>query len=110
MLPYEVKREALRLRREVETVSVEIWVAVSGQPSNTVSTRFVERRLLLLVTMVDDPLRLEAFRAARQAGRVYAETSDVLHGRTRASRFHSTHIEEWKNDLSRLQSLWTLVQ
>lgn len=107
MLPYEIKQEALRLRRAVELVSVDIWVAASGLPKNEVSTRVVERRLLLLVAMVEDGCRLEAFRAARQAARVYSETSDVLHGRTRASRFQSVHVEEWKADLLRLESLWS---
>lgn len=106
VLPYNVKLEALRLRREIEAISVDIWAAATGLPRNQVSTRVVERRLLLLVTMVDDQLRLEAFRAARQAAHVYRETSDVLHGRTKASRFQSLHIEEWKNDLSRLRALW----
>lgn len=106
MLPYNTKQEALRLRRAIEAISVDIWMAASGLPRSQVSTRYVERRLLLLVTMVDDQARLDAFRAVRQAAHVYSETSDVLHGRTSASRFRRPHIEEWKNDLSRLQALW----
>lgn len=106
MLPYNIKREALRVRRAIESVSVEIWVTASGLPRSQVSARHVERRLLLLATMTNDGVRLEAFRAARQAAHVYRETSDVLHGRTRASRFRGIHIEEWRNDLSRLQALW----
>ena len=110
MLPYEIKQEALRLRRTIEAISVGIWVTVSGLPKNEVSTRVVERRLLLLVAMVEDRRRLEAFRAARQAGRVYSETSDVLHGRTRASRFQTAHVEEWKADVSRLNALWAPIR
>ena len=106
MLPHVVKQEALRLRRAIEEVSVEIWVATSGLPKNEVSTRVVERRLILLVAMVDEQRRLETFRAVRQAARVYSETSDVLHGRTRASRFQSAQIEEWRADLLRLETLW----
>lgn len=107
MLPYEIKQEALRLRRAIEAVSVDIWVAASGLPRNEVSTNVVERRLLLLASRADDQFRLEAFRVARQAARVYSETSDVLHGRTRASRFQSIHIEEWKADYARLEVVWT---
>lgn len=106
MPPYNIKREALRVRRAIESVSVEIWVTASGLPRSKVSTCHVERRLLLLATMTNDGVRLEAFRAARQAAHVYRETSDVLHGRTRASRFRGTHVEEWNDDLFRLQALW----
>jgi len=106
MLPYDIKREALRLRRAIEAISVEIWITASGLPRTQVSTCVVERRLLLLVSRADDQLRLEAFRVARQAAHVYRETSDVLHGRTRASRFQSTHLEEWKADYARVQDLW----
>lgn len=94
------------MRRAIETVSVEIWLATSGLPKNQVSATCVERRLILLVTMVDEQRRLETFRAARQAARVYSETSDVLHGRTRAYRFKSAQVEEWKADLLRLETLW----
>lgn len=106
MLPYDIKREALRLRRAIEAISVDIWVTASGLLRTQVSTSVVERRLLLLVPRADDQLRLEAFRVARQAARVYSETSDVLHGRTRASRFQSAHLEEWKADYARLEALW----
>ncbi|CAD5994360.1 conserved protein of unknown function [Agreia sp. COWG] len=110
MLPYEIKREALHLRRAVEAISVDIWVTSSGLPRTQVSTGVVETRLLLLVSKADDHLRLEAFRVARQAARVYSETSDVLHGRTRASRFQSVHLEEWKADYARLEALWTILR
>jgi hypothetical protein len=110
MRAYEIKREALQLRRAIESISVDIWVGVCGLPRTQVSTGVVERRLLLLISRADDPLRLEAFRVARQAARVYSETSDVLHGRTRASRFQSAQLEEWKADYGRLAALWATLR
>lgn len=107
---YEIKQEALRLRRAIEAISVDIWVATSGLPRAEVSIRVVERRLLLLVSRADDEFRLKTFRIARQAARVYSETSDVLHGRTRASRFNSAHLEEWKADCTRLEDLWITLR
>jgi hypothetical protein len=106
MLPYELKQEALRLRRVIEEISLDIWVATSGLPKSKEMAQVVERRLLMLVAMVDDTRRLEAFRAVRQAAQVYSETSDVLHGRNRASRYQTVHVEEWKVDVLRLETLW----
>jgi len=106
MLAHDVKQEALRLRRAIEEISVEVWTVASGLPRDEVTTKVVSRRLILMVTMVDDPLRLEVFRAVRQAARVYSETSDVLHGRTRGSRFRGVQVEEWEADLLRLEALW----
>ena len=107
---YDIKLQALSLRRAIEVVSVDVWVTTSGLPRHHVSTGVVERRLLLLVPMADDQRRLEAFRVARKAARVYNETSDVLHGRTSASRFQSAQLEEWRTDCSRLESLWNSLR
>jgi hypothetical protein len=99
----EVKRAALDVRREIETIATALWISTSGLPSEGIRKRYIERRLVLVITSVSPEVRLEAFRAARQAGYVYKEASDVLHGRMRASRVNATHIRQWRNDIDRLR-------
>lgn len=99
----DIKIEALRIRREIESISVTLWADVSGLNRLEVMSRAVDRRLVLLVTQVETDQRIEAFRAALQAAHVYRETSDVLHGRTRASRFGAIQVTEWQQDLLRLR-------
>ena len=106
MLIYDVKLEALRLRRAIEKISVDVWVNASGLSRHTVSSGLVERRLVLLIAKVSDARRLEAFRTVRQAGLVYRETSDVLHGRLKGARFQDTQLNEWRSDCLRLEVLW----
>lgn len=101
----EVKQEALRIRREIEAISTVLWANASGLELSELSSRNIERRLVLLVAQVPEDKRKEAFRAARQAAHVYGETSDVLHGRTRGSRFGSIQVTEWGQDLIRIRSL-----
>lgn len=103
MRPSDIKIEALRIRREVEALSVTLWADVSGLDRTGITSRVVDRRLMLLVTQVKDNQRISAFKAARQAAHVYRETSDVLHGRIRASRFGPVQIAEWRQDLLRLK-------
>ncbi|MET3175989.1 UNVERIFIED_ORG: putative ATPase [Arthrobacter sp. UYCu721] len=100
----DIKIEALRIRREIESFSVTLWADVSGLDRSVIISRAVDRRLVLLVTQVEDDQRIAAFKAARQAAHVYRETSDVLHGRTRASRFGAVQVAEWQQDLLRLRA------
>ncbi|PRB66809.1 hypothetical protein CQ011_17325 [Arthrobacter sp. MYb213] len=95
--------EALRIRREIESISATLWADVSGLNRLEIMSRAVDRRLVLLVAQVETDQRVEAFRAALQAAHVYRETSDVLHGRTRASRFGVIQVAEWQQDLLRLR-------
>ncbi|ALE91176.1 hypothetical protein AOC05_00360 [Arthrobacter alpinus] len=104
MSTFDAKIEALRIRRDIESIALTLWANASGLDRSMLVSKVVDRRLVLLVAQVEDHQRLAAFRAARQAGHVYSETSDVLHGRTRGARFGAVQIGEWDKDLQRLRS------
>ncbi|UKF25806.1 MULTISPECIES: hypothetical protein [Clavibacter] len=105
MQALEVKRAALKVRREIEVLATDFWASASALPREGMAKTAIERRLVLIVASVPPESRRNAFKAARQAGYVYKETSDVLHGRTRASWINAVRVREWNSDVARLTAI-----
>ena len=97
-----LKSEALRVRRSIEDITRMLWAPVVGCSTESVYVTRVRTRLILAVGVVGHVDQQHAMRAAVKLGHVYAETSDVLHGRSRVAHFTMVRVAEWDADLARL--------
>lgn len=87
---------ALRLRRELEEYSTELWSEATSVATASVWVTQVSARLHLLVGRVATESSQEALAVVRAAVIVYRETSDVLHGRMRGSHVADLRMDEWR--------------
>ncbi|MFC7449703.1 hypothetical protein [Rhodococcus daqingensis] len=98
----EIRTEALSVRREIETISRDLWSTFITTPKTRHTA--VKIRLTLVAARIEPGLQRAAMAAAQRVAEVYSETSDVLHGRTRSVLFTTYRVADWRRDLERLHA------
>ena len=101
----ERKVRALSIRQRIESLATRLWSDFTGRAFDTLSHSQVVLRLHLLIGKAVEADRHATHGIVIALASAYRETSDLIHGRSKASRTPLLRFDEWEDLLHDAESI-----